>query len=518
MDTRFRHFVLPTFPDLLFASLAVGIFGRSAGLQALLADGDTGWHIRTGEWILRNGRVPHQDLFSFSRQGAPWTAWEWLSDVLFARLYEWHALTAVAGACAAVLCLAAACLCAWLLSRGVGLWVALSATLAAANISTVHYLARPHVFTILLFTVGLWMLDRDIRCRGRAIWWLVPLTALWCNLHGGFAIWVAALWLRVLASAIEQNRAACRRYGSLAALCSAATLVNPYGWGLHRHIAGYLTSGWILSHVQEFLPPSIRSESLWVFAVALVMGVALASAPARRGQWFEPLLLWTMGLAALRSARHVPLYAIAAAPVIAGECAAFWRQAAATRGGRAPLRILWESGQDLCRRRSITVWAPVLGALIFALWIGPVREFPASAFPVAAVSTLGPVLVPPGRPPHILTSDQWADYLVFRLYPRQRVFFDGRSDFYGKQLGADYQALMDAGPRAPELLGRYDFELALLPHDWALERVLENDSGWQRIYRDPVASLFRRLKNHDGAPIDKCMNGMPGIAAANGGK
>ena len=47
----------------------------------MLGDGDTGWHIRTGEWILAHGQVPRQDMFSFTKPGEPWFAWEWLWDV-----------------------------------------------------------------------------------------------------------------------------------------------------------------------------------------------------------------------------------------------------------------------------------------------------------------------------------------------------------------------------------------------------------------------------------------------------
>ena len=40
----------------------------------------------TGEWILSTHTVPTHDLFSFSKPGQPWFAWEWMSDVLFAVL------------------------------------------------------------------------------------------------------------------------------------------------------------------------------------------------------------------------------------------------------------------------------------------------------------------------------------------------------------------------------------------------------------------------------------------------
>jgi hypothetical protein len=94
--------------------------------------------------------------------------------------------------------------------------------------------------------------------------------------------------------------------------------------------------------------------------------------------------------------------------------------------------------------------------------------------------------------PRILTSDQWADYLIFRLYPRQRVFFDGRSDFYGAALGADYRKLLVAERPWREVIDRYGFELALLPHDWPLSTTLDREPGWRRVYEDRVGVLFAR--------------------------
>jgi hypothetical protein len=101
-------------------------------------------------------------------------------------------------------------------------------------------------------------------------------------------------------------------------------------------------------------------------------------------------------------------------------------------------------------------------------------------------------LTPPAAAPRVLTSDQWADYLIFRLYPRQRVFFDGRSDFFGPQLGADYRSLLAAGPGWRAVLERYRFDLALLPHDWPLSTMLDREPGWRRIYADRLGVLYAR--------------------------
>src|SRR5947209_16860333 len=93
--SQFALRFLPSFTDFAFLMPIVYLFGALGGANSLLSDCDTGWHIRTGEWILANHRVPATDIFSFSKPGEPWFAWEWLSDVLFARLNAIDGLRAV---------------------------------------------------------------------------------------------------------------------------------------------------------------------------------------------------------------------------------------------------------------------------------------------------------------------------------------------------------------------------------------------------------------------------------------
>src|SRR6266481_3332257 len=79
--------LLPSLTDFFFGALLLWLFLGGGG-QSLLGDGDTGWHIRTGDYILEQHVVPHKDIFTFTRPNEPWFAWEWLSDVLFARVHQ----------------------------------------------------------------------------------------------------------------------------------------------------------------------------------------------------------------------------------------------------------------------------------------------------------------------------------------------------------------------------------------------------------------------------------------------
>jgi hypothetical protein len=328
------------------------------------------------------------------------------------------------------------------------------------------------------------------------VWLLAPLTALWANLHAGFVAWLATLGLLLMFCAVRRDWSSVRRYGALLALCSLGSLLNPYGWQLHLHVVRYLNSSWILDHVQEFQSPRIRSEGMIVFALLLLAAVALVP----RADPFEALLVLVWGFLALRSARHVPFFAIAAAPVVAQAAAAAWARMASLAGGRSALRIFWELGQEFGRRPRASLWLPL--SAVLAIAAVPAVGFPDTVFPVQAVERNWFQLAPPSAMPRILTSDQWADYLIYRLYPRQRVFFDGRSDFFGPAIGADYRKLLSCERPWRQLLERYQFELALLPRDWALSETLDREPGWRRVYEDSVAVLFTRQAGGSGPPSE----------------
>lgn len=498
--------LIPSLSDCLFLAILLWVFALGSGWSVLLADGDTGWHIRTGEYILNTKSVPAADLFSFSKAGQPWFAWEWGSDIVFAALHRAWGLKGVVVFSGLVLALAATLLFRYMIWREANLLAALLATLLATGASTVHYLARPHIFTFLGLTAALWILERDRRRRSRALWWLVPMTAVWTNLHGGFLAWIACLGLVVAGSVCEALLAPCdtpgrfqpaRRYALLAAACSVATLANPYGWRLHQHMASYLRSDWIRQVVDEFQSPRFRSESMMQFEILLFAGLTLLPVFFIRHRVVEGLLILFWAHSALVSARHVPLYAIISAPLCAAQASRLWAEWSAGFGRKSPGGLLRDCLRDFSRGMSrSSLWVPViLACLAVWPWEGP-HDFPGNKFPVAAVQRMAAAIAPAdGRRPRILTSDQWGDYLIYRFYPNQRVFVDGRSDFYGPALGKDYLDLLSASPGWSRIVDRYRFDLALLPSDWPLGQLMLCDPRWQVRYTDGQAVFLERHDN-----------------------
>ncbi len=210
IDALLRHrwgrLVVPSLLDLLFIALIGWLFMSSGphGWQSLLADADVGWHIRTGEYILDHHQVPHHDLYSFSKPGAPWFAWEWLSDVIDALLFRWAGLKGVVLAAGVMIALYATTLMRRIVDAGAHLFVALLVTLLSVGSASMHFLARPHVFTLLLLSISMALIEADRRgANPSRIWWLVPITLVWTNLHGGFLVLIGLLGLAAIGAAVE---------------------------------------------------------------------------------------------------------------------------------------------------------------------------------------------------------------------------------------------------------------------------------------------------------------------------
>jgi len=491
----------PSFSDCFFIAVMVWLFVcGTGGWASLLGDGDTGWHIRTGQYILEHHSVPTHDLFSFSRPHAPWFAWEWLTDVLYALSFRAGGLKAIVLMAGFMISLFATVVLRYTLWQGANVLVAAFTTLVAMGASSMHFLARPHLFTLLLLPICLWLLEADRVKHTSWLWALIPLTALWANLHGGFVAFLACLGLLVLAGALESlcgrpQWREVRRYAALLLGCSLSSLLNPYGFRLQVHIVEYLRADWIKNMVQEFQAPTFRSEGQLQFEALLVVGLITAGLLIRRRLFAEVLWMVFLAHASLISVRHAPLFATVAAPMMACEISEEWRTAALRLKKSSVLRILWQLGFDLAPAfRRTSIWPAVL-MLALASLDGPLKwphDFPSQLFPATMVDQHAD-LIASGR---LLTTDQWGDYIIFRFYPRQKVYVDGRSDFYGEKLGGEYLHLLQGAHDWKAILDRNAFNVALLPGDWPLASMLKLDPEWRVVDDDSRAILFERLGRH----------------------
>lgn len=532
MEARRPQFaikLLPSLADFAFLVPIAFLFGRMNGVKTLLSDCDTGWHIRTGEWILRNHRVPSQDIFSFSKPGAPWFAWEWLSDVLMAALNALGGLEAVVLVSILMLSLTFTALFLLVLRKSSPL-VAIVVTMLAAAASSIHWLARPHLFTLLFLVLFYAGLERVREGRGSIkgvpILAILPVvTILWTNLHGGF--FVGALMILaygggevlhiVFSPDSSQRRPSwikARQYFCCGLACLAASLVNPYTYHLHVHMAQYLRDPWNSVHIVEFLSPSFHHPTAIFFEAMLLLAAATAVWNVARGRFTEALLMLVWAHGGLLASRNIPIFMIAAAPPVGAALqewllllptlnVAGWLRTAAARFNRL--------ARETAETDAIARWHPLsaLGILLVAALVyapHPPKKFRAefdpAVYPAAALDTLRSD--PDSR---IFTHDEWGDYLIYRLYPGHKVFVDGRSDFYGDDFEEKFIDVLSVKYGWEKTLGRFGVDTILLPPNAPLSGALKESRSWRIVYDDGIALVFRSAQKTVGVQVSVAVPG-----------
>jgi hypothetical protein len=480
-------------PELALSGAFVAIVWLLAffgGPSALFRDADAGWHIRAGEKMIATGALPHGDPYSFSKAGEPWIAWEWGSDVAAGAAHRVAGLNGVAWLY--MLAIAAAVWMWFRLHWTAGGNFVLACLFAAPLLSTMnmHWLARPHVFGWLFAVGAVWFCETSRRVSLVAVF---ALSALWANMHGSFILGPAViliyligalcgrvLWGQAVGSATQLLA------GAAAAL--AGTFVNPNGWNLHKHVFAYLADSALLDRIGEFQSFNFHVPGATQIMLALLIGAAggFAALSARRFDRF--LLSMVVTAAALRSARMLPVAALILLPLANGSISTVLTNAEFAPKLRQLLDRVLDYGLNLrALDRSLGGIAllPFLALALFGIGHAMHPAFPADQFPVAASKAVA-ALPAEAR---IFSSDKFGGYLIYRFAGERKVFFDGRSDFYGADFLTRYSRLVQARPGWPAEFGRWKFTHALLPPDYTLLAALEAQ-GWTEIYRDRTAVLL----------------------------
>ena len=154
---------MPTAPTIPSTSRVTGLswplimgcliyLGFLAYGNLLLGDGDTYWHIAAGRWIIEHAIVPVHDPFSHTMQGSPWTAHEWLSEVIMALTYQAFGWAGVIMLTAAAFAGAIAILTRFLLKNFEPVHALIFAALAVM-MTAPHLLARPHALAMPLLVI-----------------------------------------------------------------------------------------------------------------------------------------------------------------------------------------------------------------------------------------------------------------------------------------------------------------------------------------------------------------------------
>ncbi len=461
--------------------LAVLFLGLFAMTARNVTDPDVWWHLKTGELIAETKTVPHSDPFSYTRSGQPWVAHEWLTELGMYQLQRVAGFESLILIFAAFLTLAFFLLC---LRCGPFPYIAGVATLCAAWATAPIWGVRPQVVSLLLTSLWLLILERSERTPN-LLWWTLPLTVLWVNLHAGFALGLVLSAIFLAAELIEKrlrinppDQTHIRTSALVLILDLLLVPLNPNGLRMVSYPIETLRSAAMQSYIAEWASPNFHRPEYWPFLL-IVLSTFITLSCSRKSLRLRHLLLLTISLfASLGSIRMIPLFVLIATPIVAQSLGNWPRPLHFPRNTR--FRAILNSAIIF----SMAIFASVRVASV----IHNQPEAETHDFPTRAVAFLQQH--PPAGP--IFNHYDWGGYLIWKLYPSTRVFIDGRADVYGETLLHDFADVYQFKSSCQQILQRWHIQTIIVPPQSALAAGLQSAPGWDVSYRDSQAVILTK--------------------------
>ncbi len=467
--------------DLFLLILApLSIFALALVVTSALGDGDTGWHIGAGAWIIEHGHVPRTDPFSFSATGRSWMAHEWLSEIVMVGAWYaagWRGIMLLFGATTAILyAMLALHLRKWMTPRAAALTLLyVSAALLPA------YLTRPHMLALPLLAGWMLLMIRAREGDRAPSLWLGLYMLVWVNAHASFIIGIAIAGAFGLEALIEADRTrrwqVTRDWGLFGVVLLAAGLCNPAGFHAYEY-PFYVSRLDLLKYIGEWNPASFGEIS--IFEIALLSTLFFLLVRPAKVPIIRLLMLLGFLHLALEHIRQLAVLAVVAPILLAEPLGRAWSDGAARP--RPPLLPAIRA-EHVQLRPLIAMALLLFAGTAVARLVIPFDRPDSRGVPQAALAALPTDL----RSRPVFNEYSFGGLLVLEGI---RPFIDGRSDMYGDAFTTDYFE-MSRGDMARwrRADARWQFAWTILPPDNALAAKLDKEPGWRRIHTDKWAVI-----------------------------
>jgi hypothetical protein len=356
-------------------------------------------------------------------------------------------------------------------------WVVALCLGAAFYPSMLMWSLRPHLISIVFVALFLrTLVAARFRGETRALWWLVPATAIWSNLHAGFISGVALIWIFALVTVIERKPRA-KLFAGVAVATTIAGALNPAGFGIYP-FALYLAK--VSSNVQEWQPPNLRTPYGIVFSLFALGTLVFVGMIAKKVDRALLALAGSFIFLGFGAVRNVPVTAFMVVPCLA--CAlATW--------DKIPMHRLETGSGRIALAALMLVAVFASGVLAAHNLVGKSSSELLSErfFPQQAAAFMSHQ--PPGR---MVNPYDWGGYLIWKT-PRFPVSIDGRADMYGLKLLHDDQVLEKLQPGWRAYLDRNDVRYVLWKRSLPLAQALMLDPQWHQVFGDRTSVVFARV-------------------------
>lgn len=438
-----------------------------------IANFDIWWHLKTGEVITQTMRIPRFDIFSYTATGNPWMNHEWLFQVLAWNIYDPFGLAAftlfkLLGTIGIAI-VTFKNFDILTRSKSAALWGTAIVLIAIAD----RVMARPFLITLFLIALFFLQLNRFLSGRRRLLWELPLLTVLWINLHAGGLlspqIVVAFAIGESLQSIVVEKfgwtapaplcRESRRHLWLIGLLCIAACAITPHGIQTFTFPFTHMKMDNIMSFTQEWLPvwdPRLDGIVSQIIFRAILVLMPISYIIGRRTVRLSHLMLSIVtALLIMKGKRFTPDFIVINLPLI------FFNFREAAR--RVPLT----PGAENLRRWGSVLTIAMLSALLLREGIpATVHGGTAGQLGIGTTSTFAPVQMVEFLDENDIHGNVFNEmglgsYLLFKRWPSDAVFIDGRTPVYGDDFFEEYTNSLRNSRSFEEFDQRYKFDYLL---------------------------------------------------------
>lgn len=448
-----------------------------------ISDPDIYWHIVVGRDIWTSAHVPMFDSYSFSALGKPWIAKEWLSQLILFAVYTIGGWSTVAFFACAICALSLTVL-FWRLLALVKWTVAIGLVWIAMPFLSLSFLARPQMFSFLLFAIAILETEAAVASARRPAWWIVLLALLWANLHASFPILIVVLGFGALDAAAHAQSG--QRVGVLKdwAVIAAAVMISfgctPYFFG-SLQVATTIVGADLSKYILEWRPidwnyyRSTTTEALILGGWLAFITIGSLLILYRRQLWpFRFLPMLAFAALTMKHIRFCTLFTLMAVVTVARPFGERF-----PRFAPRPLSI----GPDIMRR-----WRMALGLslAIAGSTFSFIDRAPDTSMTPSAALAFARAMGAEGR---VYNSYLFGGYLISEGVP---TLIDGRTELF---FGGPLETILDPIIAGDEI--GFQRSLQIFGIQWALVKAGSSEAQlfaktehFKLIYQDRIAEIF----------------------------
>ncbi|MBE5959462.1 MAG: hypothetical protein E7254_11455 [Lachnospiraceae bacterium] len=487
----------------IVVTLCLGILSyfMSMGLNG----NDFWWHIKAGNWILSNHAFPKYDMFSWYAQeiGLKWTAHEWLSEVIFAVVYNiggQYGIFLFSFIAAAILLILLVSVCKEYTVNNIIYTVIF--LIFTTMLFKIYCFGRPHLFSFFLLFFELKCLYDFIENRSEKSIYFIPLIALlWANFHGGssnlsyvlciFVIITGAFNFRlgkVVFTKLENAKLI--KLAGAAITSMIAICINPYGTHMLAYPYENMADKIMLKLIAEWAAPDAKEIAILIFFfMPFAFGLLTLIATEKDINATDLIIFAFFSYMFFRSGRFI-VFLMISLPFYTFRY--------------APKMVTLNNPESKADK---LVSSGLIGLFSIIILMGLFNGYTSNKNGILVKRELDTKFIDlikseaPSRP---FTDYNYGGELIFSDV---QVYVDGRADVYTGEPIRDYCSLYsllnhdvndtskDKAHFLTKLLDKYQFDAFLIDKERALTTYLyENSDKYELVEQDENTAYFRVVK------------------------